>query len=141
MSNPDDSSGLLSGEFAQAVEDFELSWLDSPSPSSSSSMVACVGRKLRRDSLVVPVSELEDRLGVHHVAVWNDLSTKAIAAVVRVFKDLDGPSVCARDFHIVRRLGGKRRGVLLRVSSVELKTRILDNKVLLSSCGLSVGLA
>ena len=141
MSTPDDSSQLLSGEFAQAIADFELSWLDSPIPSPSESKATCPRRQLCRDSLVVRISEFEDRLGVHHFAVWNFLPSKAVAAVVRVFQNLNRPPVCARGSYFVPHLDRKRREVLLRVSSMDLKTRILDNKALVSSYSLSVGLA
>lgn len=52
---------------------------------------------------------------------------KAVEVTVRVSRDFLWLSVNANDFSVVRSLDRRRKGVLLCVSSLQLKRQILQN--------------
>ena len=140
-SNPQNSGLFTEPSLVDSIADFDLSLLE---PSSSSSLAASGDSTLflpRRDSLQVRVSEIEDRFGVFYVSVRGVRSSQVVESMTLACQALFDPSISRDSFSVVRVLGSRTPGVLLRVASLELKHRILGCRDALKCRGLVVGLA
>ena len=74
-----------------------------------------------RDNLKLRISEIEDQLGHFYLAVWRVSPRRAVREVTLLCQELFVPGPSINEFLVVRELGVRRGGVLLRVSSLTLK--------------------
>ena len=140
-SSPQTPGLLTEHSVVDSVADFDLSLLEPSSSSSSSSSEAPALFAPRRDSLLVRVLEIEDRLGVFNVSVRGVRPRRAIESMSLACQELVYSSVSRDSFAVVRVLDSRSPGVLLRVASLQLKHRILECKDALKCLGLVMGLA
>ena len=119
----------------EAVADFDLSLLgdvaqqcpvnggDASSSGCSSDVIInfldfstdagrCVSRS---DSLSLRISSIEERLGIHHVAVWGVRADAIPSTFAACCSDNLRSSVSVSDFTVVHRLDARRTGFLLCV--------------------------
>ena len=137
------SSSIIADSFDSAVRDFDLSLLNQVSETPSgdaldSGVPASAGV---RDSLKLRISEIEDQLGNFYLAVWRVSPRRAVREMTLLCQELFVPGPSINDFSVVRELDVRRGGVLLKVSSLNLKRAILENKAFFRLRGLSVDVA
>ena len=137
------SSSIIADSFDNAVRDFDLSLLNQVSETPSgdaldSGVPASAGV---RDSLKLRISEIEDQLGNFYLAVWRVSPRRAVREMTLLCQELFVPGPSINDFSVVRELDVRRGGVLLKVSSLNLKRAILENKAFFRLRGLSVDVA
>ena len=133
--------------FEQCIIDFELSIFDSvvnvPEIDSSSSCI-CSSNVLplvsRSDSLIARVSYVEGLLGIYHLAFWGFHSEGTIKILVTLCRNAFEWDVTEQDFVAIHRLDNGRAGILVRVSSLNLKERVLERSVSFERLGFGVGL-
>lgn len=151
MANASDSEFLnsisdfdltLLGSFDNSVEINELSsesnnpiTLTSNSIDISHSSVAYVNQQRL---LIERIIELEERLNIFQFAFWKVSSDKAINILCNLCGLIFGKTFSKDEFKVVRELDSRRRGVLMRVRSLELKQNILSKETHFKSYGYSV---
>ena len=127
--NDSDSMGLTCDSVVQRAAHFDLSLLgpvdDGESVAETALVAASSGAVLCRDSIKLRVSKIEDLSCVHQFAFFCASPSAAIPLIVSLFPDELGLRVEKADFTLVREVDRRRYGVLLHVTSVILKRKIL----------------
>ena len=107
------------------------------SSGSSSNVLPLVSKS---DSLIARVSYIEGLLGIHHLAFWGFHSEGTVGILTGLCQNTFEWDVIEQDFVIIHRLDCGRAGLLVRVSSSDLKERLLGEAYMFECLGFGVGL-
>lgn len=123
-------------DFAQAINDFELSLLNSnssesvlpldpvPLPKVNTVINSAPGFS-KIDSLRHRISRVEALFGIHQFTFWKVKPDQAVSILTDLCRDILDSTISEGVFTVVQRLHNKFPGVLVQVPSAELKQLIL----------------
>ena len=134
--------------FSQAIADFDLSVFGSledinkvdVSRNSETERQTVIPGFFKKDSLVFRVSQLEDRLGIFYLSFWGLWASRAAEFLSLFCRENFNLDISERDFVVVHQLNAPRVGVLIQLSSLQLKQQILSRGVKLAIHRISVSL-
>ena len=120
------------GDFTQSIADFDLSVFSSVQDSTEvhTSLSNEIGHQTetlvftKTDSLAFWVSQIEEQLGIFYLSFWGLRADRAVEVLSSICRDQFDWGVLDSDFIVVQRLSSRRVGVLIRLSSLDLKQRI-----------------
>ena len=123
---------VFPSDFADSICEFDLSLLNyaddnqhSLSGNSEESVfVESLPIVSKIDSLSRRVEKLEELLGIFQIAFWKVKADRAVRVIVDLCQNKLGLAVSEKDFSVVQPLDSRRKGVLLQVSSAELKQKV-----------------
>ena len=133
--------------FEQSVFDFDVTVFDSVvdvpgigSKSSSGSSSNVLPFASKSDSLIARVSYIEGLLGIHQLAVCGFHSEGSVGILAALCQNTFEWDVTEQGFVIIHWLDCGRAGLLVRVSSLDLKERLLGEAYTFECLGFGVGL-
>ena len=118
------------------IEDFDLTLLD-PILVNADKKIG----DLKRDSVKLRISDIEDTLGIFQIAFWRVSPDNAPRILASLCCDLLSISVVEKDIKVVRQLDCRRCGVLVRIPSLVIKHQILKNAAVFHTFGYFVDVA